>query len=141
MCLCVLVVSSHGSLGAGDKQSGVGYKVGPSQTPLSAGGGDSQWPQLLSRQRGEKSSPFKTGEFIAVCSKSAFVRMPRLERGDGGGTGGTGRTRGEGILFVLVENMSLRAGKKEEVEEKITTRMDGGSTERRNNRREHELGA
>lgn len=35
VCVCALVVSSHGSLGAGDKQSGVGYKVGPSQTPLS----------------------------------------------------------------------------------------------------------
>lgn len=77
-------------------------------------GGDSQWPQLLSRQRGEKLSPFKTGEFRAVCSESAFVWMPRLERGDGGGTGGTDRMGGG----HTVENMSQRVGKKKEVEEK-----------------------
>lgn len=64
-----------------------------------------------------------------------------MESGDGGGRDGTGRLGGRGILFVLFESMSLRVEKKEEVEEKITTRMDGGSTERRNNRREHELGA
>lgn len=101
-------------------------------------GGDSQWPQLLSRQQGEKSSPLKTGEFRAVCSESASVWVPRLERGDGG----TGRTGGwgGGILFVLFENMSQRVGKKEEVAEEIATRMDGGSTERGINRQEHELG-
>ena len=29
VCVCVCVVSSHGSLGAQDKQCEVGYKVGP----------------------------------------------------------------------------------------------------------------
>lgn len=73
-----------------------------------------------------------------MCSESAFVWMPRLERGYGGGTGGTG---GQGILFVLFENMSQRVGKKEEEEEEITTRMDGGSKERGNNGREPGPGA
>lgn len=48
---------------------------------------------------------------------------------------------GQGILFVLFENMSQRVGKKEEEEEEITTRMDGGSKERGNNGREPGPGA
>lgn len=58
-------MSSHGSLGAQDKQSEVGYKVCPSRTLLSTGG-DSPSPQLLSGQRGEKSTPFKQ-ESLELC--------------------------------------------------------------------------
>lgn len=64
VCFCVFV-SSHGSLGAQDKQSEVGYKVCPSRTLLSTGG-DSPSPQLLSGQRGEKSTPFKQ-EGLELC--------------------------------------------------------------------------
>lgn len=72
---------------------------------------------------------------VRLCG--CHVCRGEMEEGQAGRAG----RGGEGILFVLFENMSQRVGKKEEVEEKITTRMDGGSTERGNNRREHELGA
>lgn len=53
---------------------------------------------------------------------------------------GEGRGARWGILFVLFENMSQRAGKKEGEEKEIMTRMDGGSKER-GNRREPGPGA
>lgn len=116
VCFCVFV-SSHGSLGAQDKQSEVGYKVCPSRTLLSTGG-DSPSPQLLSGQRGEKSTPFKQ-ESLELC-----VLRARL-------CGCCAWSGERGPCLSFFSNMSQRAERR-----KITTRMDGGTEERENNRRE-----
>lgn len=50
-----------------------------------------------------------------------------------------GQDGGVGILFVLFKNMSQQVGKEEE--EEIMTWMDGGTSERGNNRREAGPGA
>ncbi len=67
----VCVVSSHGSLGAQDKQCEVGYKVGPSHTLLSIRTFPHAGPVVSAT--GWEVNPIQAGEFRAVWSECVCV--------------------------------------------------------------------